>query len=106
MSNFVVGTLAQFVHTVSSVEGAANLFIGVHKALKFSVKMSVLAVQNTTVVAKGLNLTMGIVVTSSECLVGEAEFFLLTSGYGKVVVSVAVHALQVVEVGGEISVTA
>lgn len=57
-------------------------------------------------VAKGFNLSMCIVVTSSESLVGEAEFFLLTSGYGKVVVGVAVLAFQVVKVGGEISVAA
>jgi len=44
------------------------------------------------VVAEGFNLAMGIVVTSSESLVGEAEFFLFTSRYGKVVVGIAVLA--------------
>jgi hypothetical protein len=58
------------------------------------------------VVAEGFNLAMGIIVTSSESLVGETEFFLLTSGYGKVVVGIAVLAFQVVKVGSEISVAA
>lgn len=57
-------------------------------------------------VAEGFNLAMGIIVTSSESLVGETEFFLLTSGYGKVVVGIAVLAFQVVKVGSEISVAA
>lgn len=57
-------------------------------------------------VTKGFNLSMGIIVTSSESLVGEAEFFLLTSGYGKVVVGIAVLAFQVVKVSSEISVAA
>jgi hypothetical protein len=58
------------------------------------------------VVAEGFNLAMGIIVTSSKSLVGETEFFLLTSGYGKVVVGIAVLAFQVVKVGSEISVAA
>jgi len=58
------------------------------------------------VVTEGFNLTVSVIVAGSEGLVGEAEFFLLTSGYGEVVVSVAVLALKVVEVGREVSVTA
>lgn len=57
-------------------------------------------------VTEGFNLTVSVIVAGSEGLVGEAEFFLLTSGYGEVVVSVAVLALKVVEVGREVSVTA
>jgi hypothetical protein len=106
LSYFKVGTLAQFVNSVSSVESATNLLIGVHEALELSVEVSVLTVQNATVVTEGLNLTMGVIVTSSEGLVGETEFFLLTSGYSEVVVGIAMLALQVVEVGGEISVAA
>ena len=57
-------------------------------------------------VTEGFNLTVSVVVAGSEGLVREAEFFLLTSGYGEVVVSIAVLALKVVEVGREVSVTA
>ena len=57
-------------------------------------------------VTEGFNLTVSIVVAGSEGLVREAEFFLLTSGYGEVVVSIAVLALKVVEVGSEVSVAA
>lgn len=57
-------------------------------------------------VTEGFNLTVSVIVAGSEGLVGEAEFFLLASGYGEVVVSVAVLGLKVVEVGSEVSVTA
>jgi len=106
LSDFIVGTLAQFVNSVSSVESATNLLVGVHEALELSVEVSVLTVQNATVVTEGLNLTMGIIVASSEGLVGETEFLLLTSGNGEVVVGIAVLAFQVVKVCGEISVAA
>jgi len=58
------------------------------------------------VVTEGFNRSVSVIVAGSEGVVGEAEFFLLTSGYGEVVVSVAVLALKVVEVGREVSVTA
>jgi hypothetical protein len=44
LSYFVVGTLAQFVDSVSSVEGATDLLISVHKAFELTIKVSVLAV--------------------------------------------------------------
>lgn len=44
LSYFVVRTLAQVVDSVSSVQGATNLLVGVYKTLELSIEMSVLAV--------------------------------------------------------------
>jgi len=44
LSYFVVRTLLQFVHAVSSVESAADLLVSLHKALELTIKVSVLAV--------------------------------------------------------------
>lgn len=104
LSYLVVRASTQFVHAVSSVESVANLLVSLDKAFKLSIQVSVLAIQNSTVMTKGLNLSMGIVVTSSESLVRESEFFLLTSGYCEVVFSITVLGFQVVEVSSEVSV--
>lgn len=106
MSDFVVRTCSQLVDAISSVKGASNLLISLHKALKLSVKVSVLAIKDATVMAEGFNLRVSIIISSGKSLVGESKFFLFTSGNSKVVISISVLAFKVVKIGGEISVTA
>lgn len=106
LSYFVVGALAQFVDTVSSVQGAADLLISLDEAFELPIEVSVLTIQNSAVVTEGFDLRVGVIVATSKGLVGETELFLFTSGYCEVVVSIAVLGFQVVEVGSKISVAA
>jgi len=82
------------------------LFVGLHKTLKLAIQVSVLSIKNSAVVTESLDLTLSVMVTCVKSLVRETEFLLLASRYGEVVISVAVLALQVVKVSGEISVAA
>jgi len=82
------------------------LFVGLHKTLKLAIQVSVLSIKNSAVVTESLDLTLRVMVTCVKSLVRETEFLLLASRYGEVVISVAVLALQVVKVSGEISVAA
>ena len=82
------------------------MFVSLHKALKLAIQVSVLSVKNSAVVTESLDLTLRIGVACVKSLVRETKFLLLASRYGEVVISVAVLALQVVKVSGEISVAA
>lgn len=82
------------------------MFVSLHKALKLAIQVSVLSVKNSEVMTESLDLTLRIGVACVKSLVRETEFLLLASRYGEVVISVAVLALQVVKVSGEISVAA
>lgn len=82
------------------------MFVSLHKALKLAIQVSVLSVKNSAVMTESLDLTLRIGVACVKSLVRETEFLLLASRYGEVVISVAVLALQVVKVSGEISVAA
>jgi len=82
------------------------LFVGLHKTLKLAIQVSVLSIKNSAVVTESLDLTLSVMVACVKSLVRETEFLLLASRYGEVVISVAVLALQVVKVSGEISVAA
>lgn len=82
------------------------MFVGLHKTLKLAIQVSVLSIKNSAVVTESLDLTLSVMVTCVKSLVRETEFLLLASRYGEVVISVAVLALQVVKVSGEISVAA
>jgi len=92
--------------TVSPVKCHANLLVGLNKALQLAVKVSVLAVEDTTMVSKSFNLAANVFVTCCHRLVGEAELFLITTIYIEIVFSYSMSLFQIVEVGREVTVTA
>jgi len=75
-SGLLLCAQAELVHTVSPVQRHPDLFIGFDKAFQLSVQVSVLAVEDTTVMSEGINLTAGVFVAGYHRLVGESVFFL------------------------------
>lgn len=70
------------------------------------VKVLVLTVKHAAVVLEGGDLSTTVVVAGGHRLVGETEFFLFASSDDEGVVGGALTSLQIVEVGGEVTVAA
>ena len=104
LADFIVGPVAQFIDTVTSVERASDGLVGLDKSLELTIQVAVLPIEHTAVVSEGLDLAGGIGVPGSQGLVGESEFLLLTTGDAQVVLSTAMLGLKIVQVCAEIAV--
>lgn len=96
--------VAQRLHAVLPVERAADLLVGLHEALQFTVQVFVLAAEHAAVVVQGVDFFAQVAVAALQALVGEAQVVLLAAGHGQVLVDGARLSLEAVQVAGQVAV--
>lgn len=70
---FLLGLYSQVLNSVSSVESASNLLVGLHELLELDVKLSVLLLEHSNVLLEGSNLSLDVRVSVQETRVAESD---------------------------------
>jgi len=96
--------VTETLNAVSSIQSTSNLFVSLDKAFKFAVKFDILAGQDVTVVLECVNFSAHVRILAPQALRLESEIFLFSALRGQLIVSTSRTSLQIVQVGGHVSV--